>query len=93
LSESRRFFGELAIPRELADACRLDEWLIRYCQRNGTHIVPRREIQRCGPNGLREKKRLDAAILELVNLRRLRDVTDGKRRDLYVNPALLGDAA
>lgn len=89
LSESRRFFGEFALPRELADACRLDEWLIRHCRRERTHIVPRRDVARLGPNGLREKQRLDAAIAELASLSRLRDVTDGRRRDLYVNPALL----
>ena len=36
LNESRRFFGELALPAELADAARLDSWLIEYCRRERT---------------------------------------------------------
>jgi len=89
LSESRRFFGELAVPVELANAARLEGWLIGYCRRERTHIVPRREVQRRGPNGLRDRKTLDDALRELVELRRVRDVADGKRRDIYINPALL----
>jgi putative DNA primase/helicase len=38
LHESRRFFGELALPAELADAARLDSWLIEYCRQERTHI-------------------------------------------------------
>ena len=44
LSEARRFFGELALPAELADAARLDSWLIEHCQRERTHM--RREESR-----------------------------------------------
>ncbi|MGH8660095.1 MAG: YfjI family protein [Gammaproteobacteria bacterium] len=33
LNESRRFFGELALPAELVNAARLDSWLIDYCRR------------------------------------------------------------
>ena len=36
LNESRRFFGELALPAELADAARLDTWLIEHCRRERT---------------------------------------------------------
>jgi putative DNA primase/helicase len=36
LHESRRFFGELALPAELADAARLDTWLIEDCRRKRT---------------------------------------------------------
>jgi putative DNA primase/helicase len=39
LNESRRFFGELALPVELANAARLDRWLIEYCKRERTHCV------------------------------------------------------
>jgi hypothetical protein len=60
LHESRRFFGELALPAELADAARLDRWLIEYCQREKTHLVPTREAQRLGP--IRDKENLAAAF-------------------------------
>ena len=44
LNEARRFFGELALPAELANAARLDTWLIEHCRRERTHIVPRRDV-------------------------------------------------
>lgn len=39
LHEARRFFGELALPEELAAAARLNSWLIDYCRRERTSIV------------------------------------------------------
>jgi putative DNA primase/helicase len=86
LSESRRFFGELALPAELADAARLDRWLIEYCQRERTCSVGKNHVRRNGP--LRNGARLDAAIRELAELDRLR-LNDGKPRTLQVNPALV----
>lgn len=87
LSESRRFFGELALPAELADAARLDSWLIEYCQRARTHLVPTREAQRLGP--IRDKEKLAAAWRELAELDRVRVVQEGRRKTMKVNPALV----
>lgn len=87
LSEARRFFGELALPDELADAARLDSWLIAYCRRERTHLVPKNAARQYGP--LRDGKRLDAAVRELCELDRLRLTQDGRRLALKVNPALL----
>lgn len=89
LHESRRFFGELALPDELADAARLDGWLVEYCRRERTLQVPTRDAQRLGP--VRDGKRLDVALRELADLDRVRVTTEGKRRIIKVNPALLGD--
>ncbi|HCU23926.1 MAG TPA: hypothetical protein DF383_02825, partial [Deltaproteobacteria bacterium] len=50
LNEARRFFGEFAIPEEMLKVAHLDAWLIEYCRRKKTNVIPRREIQRCGPN-------------------------------------------
>jgi putative DNA primase/helicase len=47
--QARRFFGELALPVELANAVRLDNWLLDTCKRQRTGSVPRRELQRLGP--------------------------------------------
>ena len=91
LNESRRFFGELALPAELADAARLDSWLIEYCRRERTHFVGKNHTRQHGP--LRNGDALDAAIRELVELDRVRLVKDGKRRTIQVNPALLGVAS
>lgn len=90
LNEARRFFGELALPAELADAARLDSWLIEQCRREQAQEVPRREAQRCGP--IRDAARLSAALRVLAELDRAREGTDGKRRPIRVNPALLTGA-
>lgn len=88
LNESRRFFGELALPAELADAARLDGWLMEYCRRECTHHVPTREAQRLGP--VRDKERLMAALRELEELDRVRVAQEGRRKAIKVNPALAG---
>ncbi|MFA7585278.1 MAG: DUF3987 domain-containing protein [Novosphingobium sp.] len=90
LSESRRFFGELALPAELADAARLDSWLIEQCRRTGAQEIPRREAQRLGP--VRNADRLSAALRVLAELDRAREGTEGKRRPIRINPALLTGA-
>jgi len=87
LSEARRFFGELALPVELANAARLDAWLIDYAKLERTHIIPRREAQRSGP--VRDKDALKNALQELEDLGRARLVIEGRRKDILINPALL----
>jgi len=89
LHEARRFLGELAMPAELTNPARLECWLLDYCRREGTDSVPTREIQRCGPNGLRDKSVIVAAIKELAELGRARLATEGKRKAAQLNPALL----
>ncbi|MDP2030763.1 MAG: DUF3987 domain-containing protein [Thiobacillus sp.] len=88
LNESRRFFGELALPAELADAARLDTWLVEYCQREQRYSVSKNHVRQHGP--LRDGARLDAAIRELAELERLRLLKEGKRLTIQLNPALVG---
>ncbi len=88
LGEARRFFGELALPAELADAVRLDGWLIEHCQRERMHFVPTREAQRLGP--IRDKETLVIALRELEELDRVRVTQEGRRKTIKVNPTLLG---
>lgn len=91
LHEARRFYGELALPEEQADAARLDSWLLDYCRREKTNIVPRREVQRnVTPGHLRQKIALDSALAELEEAGRVQLVRDGRRKEIYINPALLG---
>jgi len=89
LNEARRFFGGLALPQELADAARLDSWMLEYCRREKTGIIPVTKIQQYGPCGLRTKVAIDAAMEELEGLERARRVKDGKRKTIHINPALL----
>ena len=90
LHEARRFYGELALPVEQADAERLDSWLLDYCRREKTTIVPRREVQRnVTPGHLRQKTALDVALAVLEEAGRARLVQDGRRKEIHINPALL----
>ena len=90
LSESRRFFGELALPVEMADAARLDAWLLEHCRKESTRCVGKNHVRRYGP--LRDGKRLDRALEELIELDRIQVAKEGKRRAIHLNPALLGVA-
>jgi len=93
LNESRRFLGELALPAELADAARLDSWLIEHCRRERTHLVPIAKLQQFGPGGLRSKATIETALRELEEAGRARAEREGKRKMIAVNPALLGGAS
>ena len=94
LNEARRFFGELALPAELADAARLDGWLLDYCRRQKTNIVPRREVQRnVTPVNLRQRSVLEDALRELIEAGRVLLVQEGRRKEIHVNPALLEGGA
>lgn len=94
LHEARRFYGELALPIEAANAARLDSWLLDYCRREKTNIVPRREVQRnVTPGHLRQKSALDFALDELMEAGRVQLVQDGRRKEIYINPALLEGGA
>jgi putative DNA primase/helicase len=87
LSEARRFFAELALPVEQVKAVRLDAWLIEYANRKQVGFISRREAQRSGP--VRDKEALKQALQELDELSRARLVIDGRRKDIFINPALL----
>jgi putative DNA primase/helicase len=89
LYEARRFLGDVAMPRELADARKLDAWLVDRCRRGAVFHFGLRELQQLGPNSVRKKSALKAAIAELVEAGRARLTLDGKR--VMVRPELLGD--
>ncbi|MGA7328007.1 MAG: DUF3987 domain-containing protein [Rhodomicrobium sp.] len=93
LSEARRFLGEFSMPSELAGAARLEGWLIEQCKKDGGNTVSRSAVLTRGPYGLRKKETLDAALTELRELNRAREVkaAAGKQRNIEVNPALLKD--
>jgi hypothetical protein len=89
LTEAKRFLGELAMPKEVSNPMRLETWMLDYCKQHGIDRVPRREVQRFGPPGLREKANIDDAIKELTELGRARILKDGKKILIQINPALL----
>lgn len=85
LNESRRFFGELALPSSMTHPAKLEAWLLEYCHRKTITKVPLREVQQFGPSRLREKAPLIAAVRELNALHRARLVG----HIITVNPSLL----
>ena len=87
LHEARRFFGEIALPTELADAVRLERWLIKRCKQGTTSAVSRRDAQQNG--GVRDGKRLDSALAVLAELDRASVGKSGKKKLIWLNPALL----
>ena len=87
LNEARRFLGEFAMPPELAEAARLDGWLLSYCRQQQTQEVGKREAQQYGP--LRDGPQLDAALGALETLGRVRVSKQGKRVIVTLNPMLL----
>ncbi len=89
LREARRFFGELALPVELANAVRLENWLLAHCRRECAGVVGKNHVRQHGP--LRDGTALTAALTELSNLDRLRLTKHEKRLAIYLNPALLAD--
>lgn len=88
LNEARRFFGEFALPAELAGAARLDSWLLAHCKRERTPSASKNHVRQYGP--LRDGTRLDAAIKELHALGRVQIRNCGKKSIVHVNPALIG---
>ena len=89
LNESRRFFGELALPPEMADAARLDRWLLEHCRREHTHCIGKRYTRQHGT--IRDGARLDAAINELASLDRIQVRKDKKQIVIWINPALMAE--
>ncbi|MEZ5816760.1 MAG: DUF3987 domain-containing protein [Hyphomicrobiaceae bacterium] len=89
LSESRRFFGELALPADLADAARLEAWLIHVCQSEHCQSVQRNRARQAGPRAVRDRQRLEAALKVLVDLDRVR-LTPTRPALIDVNPVLIG---
>ena len=85
LQESRRFFGEIAVPIEMADAMRLIRWAVEYGRDQGGTLTTR-DLQRLGP--VRNKDRLDAALRQLQDHHHVRLRAEGKRKLMEINPAL-----
>lgn len=89
LHEARRFFGELATPAEFVQLTRLDEWMLGYCRREKTDMVPTRVVQQYGPSGFRDKNSFSDAVKELEEAGRAREVQFGRKKMVQFNPALL----
>jgi putative DNA primase/helicase len=90
LYEARRFYGELAVPEDVADAVKLSSWLVQYCQRMQVEsIAMTKTMQLCTPAKLLKKDVLQRAIVQLVDAGHIKFDQDGKVKTIRVNPALV----
>jgi putative DNA primase/helicase len=91
LHEARRLLAELDTPPALAAAIRLDNWLLNEACTTGDAQIPTTRIYQYGPACVRDSRDLKAALATLTERGRARLETQGRRRFVVVNPALLAD--
>ncbi|QTR52522.1 YfjI family protein [Thiothrix unzii] len=90
LYEARRFFGDVALPKDDLEAVKLDAWLIAECKANGEPSISKsRVLQRVTPANLRKADKLNKALDTLERANRIRQIKEGKTAVIEVNPALL----
>lgn len=90
LNEAKRFFIESGITSNLRDAPLLDNWLISHCKAKSIDNITTRDISRLiSPVCLRNAKRLQDPLSELEEANRIKIVTQGQRKIVYINPKLL----
>ncbi|NCT56936.1 MAG: DUF3987 domain-containing protein [Legionella sp.] len=89
LGEAQRFFAELVLPPELANALLLEEWLIAYCQKEKLKQAPFSKVLQFGPKRLRKSSILKVALEELEHLNRARLLSNKNTKCIEINPALL----
>jgi putative DNA primase/helicase len=90
LSESRRFLIGVSQSPELSLAVMLDEWLIKRAKAQKTEYFSTSHLLTHAPNKLRRKATLYPALDELVDSDRVKLFDDGKVRNVFINPKLLG---
>ena len=88
LMESKRFFNELSLSKELRHATMLDNWLFNYCKEHQTTEISTRTLKQLCPNSLRNKASFDDAISHLIDLNRVKIVNQGKKKLIHLNPKL-----
>ena len=89
LSEAARMTSGMAISPQALAAKDLDDWLLLRCKLTGKNSVPTREALQYGPNRLRTCPAMEAALMVLVEARRVRVVEIGRKRLIQINPELL----
>ncbi len=87
LNEAQRFFGELALPEELANASRVETWLTKVCGKEQVSCIAYQRLRQGGP--VRDKVKLDLALNELISLSRVQVIQGTGPKEVHINPALL----
>lgn len=89
MNEFCRLWGQIHIPQEIIDANSLIRWLERYSMNHPGHIfVEKKIITQCATPSLRkDKPRRSRAIAVLISQGLVREVTNGRKYWLELNPA------
>jgi hypothetical protein len=93
MHDAMRIFSIMEADEGLSDAVELSRWLVEQCKAQGVSQIPRREIQRSGPSSVRNKEKLQGAILELITAGHVREIQINKQKLIAVNPKLLSARA
>jgi len=89
LNESRRFFGMIVAPAEVTIAEKLEKWMLAYSTNEKVTEISTRDVLQYGPRSVRKRGVLEAAVVELEDLGRVRLAKDGRKKTIQINPALL----
>jgi len=90
--EARRFLGELALPRDLGDAVKLDQFVLGRCRDLQASVIGANDARNFGPGSTRIKRRFDEAFAIISEACRARWIKIGRKLFVQVNPALMGVA-
>ena len=87
LLEFKRLFSvPPQIPQDQADAALLEAWLGNFCHTHKTFIIKKNVALQSGPNPLRNKSRLNAALQVLIWRYVVKASKDGKTLVILLNP-------
>lgn len=87
LYEAKRFLLQIATPSHIANAIKIDNYILRYCREHNTNVIQQNHIRKHG--AIRDTKLMKDALNELVDANRIRIVLEGKTHMVEVNPELL----
>ena len=87
LFEAKRFLQQIATPSHVANAIKVDNYILRYCRDHKTSTLSQSFILQRG--AIRDAKTLKIALMELVEANRIKLFTEGKASMVEVNPELL----
>ena len=87
LYEAKRFLQQIAIPSHIANAIKIDQYILWYCREHKTNVIQQNHIRKHGT--IRDTKLIKDALIELAEANRIRLILDGRTHLVEVNPELL----
>jgi len=90
LNESRRFFGEITLPDDLAELIQLDNWLLEFSRKKQSGTISTTDIMQCvTPIKLRKKESLSPLLKLLEDKKRIRIKSNSATKRVQINPSLI----